>query len=240
MQMTSVRSRQTTAPSKKLRYTLPETLSKRGLLINTSKTEEYKISRINCDNNWKKCKLLGSILDTKNDINRRKGLAIAAAQNLNQIFNNKDVSIVTKTEVFKTYVEPIFLYNSELWTLKKTTINEIDCFHRKLMRTLVLNIRWPKTISNEKLYEKTNIKKWSEIINTRRLNWFRKIAKMSDDTPVKQALNYALEGYQKPRGKPKTTWISMVKKQLEQYNLNFNEALELAKHDDQWNEKISV
>ena len=48
---------------KYLKTTLPQQLAKRNLIINKTKTEEYKISRVNCDDKWKKCKLLGSILD---------------------------------------------------------------------------------------------------------------------------------------------------------------------------------
>ena len=44
-------------------------LAQRGLKINESKAEEYTIKRPNCDNHWRDCKLLGSLLDTQNDIN---------------------------------------------------------------------------------------------------------------------------------------------------------------------------
>ena len=105
---------------KKLKKTLPTILAARNLTINISKTEEYKISRINCDNSWKSCKLLGSILDTENDINRRKGLTIDALHKLNYIFNSNKLSKKTKMKAFNTYISSIFLYNSEIWTL---TIN---------------------------------------------------------------------------------------------------------------------
>ena len=40
-------------------------------MINASKTEEYEIIRKG-NEKWKKCKLLGSLLDTEKDIHRRK------------------------------------------------------------------------------------------------------------------------------------------------------------------------
>ena len=46
---------------------IPEMLEQNNLFVNTTKTEKYKTSRIS-DNSWKKCKLLGSLLDTKEDI----------------------------------------------------------------------------------------------------------------------------------------------------------------------------
>ena len=41
--------------------------------------QERTIERINCSNHWKDCRLLSSLLDTQNDIKRRKGLAINVA-----------------------------------------------------------------------------------------------------------------------------------------------------------------
>ena len=87
-------------------------LSKKGLSINDTKTERYTINRN--DNSWKKCKLLGSLLDTDEEIKRRKSLGINAANNLEHLFKNKHLTTATKMKVMDTYVKPIFMYNSEL------------------------------------------------------------------------------------------------------------------------------
>ena len=68
---------------------------------------------------WRKCKLLGSCLDTQTDIARRKGLAIDAMKKLRKAFNSKNISIAIKMRLFNTYIGSIFLYNSELWTVTK-------------------------------------------------------------------------------------------------------------------------
>ena len=81
----------------KMKDELPVKLAQQGLKINGSKTEEYTIQRANCDSRWRDCKLLGSLLDTQNDINRRKVLAINAANKLKHLFLNKDVTISVKT-----------------------------------------------------------------------------------------------------------------------------------------------
>ena len=46
---------------------IPKMLEENNLFINTTKTEKCEISRIS-DNSWKKCKLLGFLLDTEKDI----------------------------------------------------------------------------------------------------------------------------------------------------------------------------
>ena len=140
----------------------------------------------------------------------------------------------TKSRAFEAYISSIFLYNSELWTMTKNREEEIDIFQRKLLRIHLLNIRWPKTISNENLYRLTQIKQWSETIKTRRLRWFGHVMRLTDNTPTKIALKYALENYVKPRGRPQTTWLSTMKKQLEDHNLTWENACNIASDRIEW------
>ena len=116
---------------------LPVKLAQRGLKVNESETEERTIKRANCSNRWRDCKLLGSLLGTQNDIKRRKVLAINVANKLKHLFLNKDVTINMKTKLFKSYITPIFLYNSELWTLANNMQCKVDSFQRRIIRTFV-------------------------------------------------------------------------------------------------------
>ena len=79
------------------------------------------------------------------------------------------------------------------------------------MRKYILKIKWPKTITNEKVYEKTEIEKWSQIARKRRLKFFGNVIRMDEDIPVKKALKYATEPFKKPIGKLKATWLSTIK-----------------------------
>ena len=55
----------------KIKKEVPEKLSERNLNVNREKTEEYTIKR-NGNESWKKCKYLGSLLDTAEDIYKKK------------------------------------------------------------------------------------------------------------------------------------------------------------------------
>ena len=218
-----------------LKEKLPSQLAKRNLTINTSKTEEHKISRTNCDNSWKSWKLLGSILDTDNDIKRRKILTFDALHKLKYIFENNKISISTKMEAFNIYISSIFLYNCETWTLTHSHENAINSFQRHLLRMYILNVKWPKTITNENVYEQTKTKQWKHTIKTRRLSWFGHVIRLPNETPAKIALSYATQKYKRPQGRPKTTWIEITTKQLkEDLNLSWNQACDLAKDREIW------
>ena len=74
-------------------------LKEKGLQINESKTVEYKISKVG-NEKWKKCKILGSLLDTNDDIKRRKQLAMNALQKFEYIFTDKKLSNGKKIRIF--------------------------------------------------------------------------------------------------------------------------------------------
>ena len=213
----------------------PEILEKRGLQINEDKTEKYTISRTNTDQTWKKCKLLGTLLDTTEDIKRRKSLAIEATKSVQSAFKNKKLWIGTKANIFDTYVSSVFLYNACTWTITQSQEQQIDSFQRKLIRINVLNIKWPKIIKNEEVYRKTKIRPWSQRIRKQKMTWLGHVLRMSPDIPARKALEYAQKPYKIPRGRPKLTWIKSIKIQLqEEMGLTWQEASAIAQDRKAW------
>ena len=215
---------------------IPPKLGQRGLTINNTKTEEYTITH-NGDSSWKKCKLLGSLLDTESDIDRRKGLAIAAINSMKSIFHG-NVSLHVKVKSFDCYAGSIFLYNSELWTLTESLKSSIDSFHRRLLRSACLNVKWPNVVKNENVYALTKARPWSEVIEERQLRWLGHMVRLPDDTPAKLALTYSMIPEPKPRGGQKLTWIKSMQKNLEKYNTTWPQAMELAKNREVWRDLI--
>ena len=103
------------------------------------KAEKFTIKR-NKEETWRKCKLLGRLLDTEEDVKRRKVLAMNLVNSMKEIVFG-DISIEVKVYSFIWYVSSVFLYNLEPWTLTKTLENTIDSFQRRLLRIAVLNVK---------------------------------------------------------------------------------------------------
>lgn len=219
-----------------LKDKLPTILSDRGLTLNQTKTEENKISRKNDE--WKKCKFLGSYIDTENYIKNRKVMLLNAADQLSDIFKNNRLPISIKLKTFDTYLSTIFLYNSELWSLTETMNNKIDSFHRRMLRTLVLNIKYPKIMKNEEVYRKTKQQHWSQKIKTRRLKWLGHVLRLDPRTPAAKSLKYAMERYRKKQGRPKSNWINTVEKQLKEINIKIQDVSLLAQNKKQWRDIV--
>ena len=90
--------------------------------------------------------------------------------------------------------------NSETWSLTSTLEEELNAFHRKLLR-ISLDYIYPKKINNEKLYTLSKEIPLSQKIKKRRLNLFGHILRLDPETPVQKALEYYMTPPPAPSGK---------------------------------------
>ena len=103
------------------------------MFVNESKTEKYTISK-NSTNEWKDCKLVGSKLETVNDIENRKKLANFSMSTLKPILSVKESQTDVKLSIFNALIESIFLYNSEIWSLQPNTRKRDRRFSTKTLK----------------------------------------------------------------------------------------------------------
>ena len=61
---------------------------------------------------------------------------------------------------------------------------------------------------------------------------------MSDFSPAKISLLECLRNTKKPRGKPKTTLLSTISKQLSLMNLNYESSISAAQDREEWRKRI--
>ncbi len=75
---------------------------------------------------------------------------------------------------------------------------------------------------------------WSKIIRQRRISWLGHLLRLDDNTPAKQALDYALKPVTRKRGRPKLNWLGMIQKQLKDHNLTLENAKVIALDKHSW------
>ena len=141
-----------------------------GLNIHRGKTKVLKV-KVNA-NNTHSIKLeelvleeveaftyLGSVVDkqggTDADVRARIGKARAVFVQLKNIWGSKELSLKAKVRLFNTNVKSVLLYGSETWRTTVTTIKRVQTFINTCLRK-ILQIRWPDTISNKDLWQRTN------------------------------------------------------------------------------------
>ena len=100
-------------------------------------------SKITADGDWnheiKRCLLLG-----------RKAMT-----NLDSIFKSRDITLPTKTHLFKAMVFPVVMYGCENWTVKKAKCQRIDAFELWCWRRL-LRVPWTARRSNQSILKEIN------------------------------------------------------------------------------------
>ena len=57
--------------------------------------------------------------DCSNEIKRHLLLGRKTMTNLDSIFKNRDITLLTKVHIVKAIVFPVVIYGSENWTIKK-------------------------------------------------------------------------------------------------------------------------
>ena len=139
----------------------------------------------------------------------------------------------TKVRILKVYIESVFLYNSELCTLTKLLVKEINIFQRGVIKK-IFNIHWQDKITNVKLYRRYKLRPWSEVINEHRMKWYDHLVRLNEKNSARLALKEAERKVKKPKGGQKLTWIKSIGKDLEEYKIPRCEAENLAQDRTAW------
>ena len=151
-----------------------------GLHINTAKT---KVMKIKTDDNQSivigiddvetvdSLTYLGSVMDADKvstaDISARLKKARAAYYKQRKVWASSQYRRKTKLRIYKSNVMSVLPYGTECWKVNQNDGQRLNTFHNIYLRRIIC-IFWPRTISNEKLYEEVEISRITYIIKARR------------------------------------------------------------------------
>ena len=197
--------------------TVAETSAKLGLSIHRGKSKVLKVNDASATpiklegvalEEVESFTYLGSIVDkqggTDADVKIRIGKARAAFLQLKNIWTSSELSANTKIRLFNTIVKSVLLYGAETWRTTVTTTKKIQTFINNCLRR-ILRIRWPDTISNEELWQRTKQKPADVEIRKRRWRWIGHTLRKPATSTTRQALRWNPQGKRK-RGRPRNTW----------------------------------
>ena len=122
------------------------------------------------------------------------------------MWKTKSISIKTKMKLYHALVEPVLLYGSECWCLKKEDerrllVTEMSWLRRIKGRSRRERIR-NTTTRKELGAEETVVEK----IQKRRLKWFGHLERMDSRRLPIAALHGHVEG-ERSRGRQRETWM---------------------------------
>ena len=80
------------------------------------------------------------------------------------------LTLQTKIRIFNSNVKPVLIYGSETWRTTVATTKKVQTFINSCLRG-ILRIRWPITINNKDLWQRTNQRPADAEIMMRRWRW---------------------------------------------------------------------
>ena len=137
------------------------------------------------------------------------------------VYNSKYLTLSHNIRHFRLFAECIFRYNCELWTTTKTINDNIDSFHLRQLR-YALGIKYPRVITNEQLHDLTKCEPWSIVTERRRLSWLGHLMRLNPETSARQSVKEALSPAKRNPGRPPTTWITTIQKDLTKRGIYIN------------------
>ncbi len=148
--------------------------------------------------------------NSSTDLRCRLAQALAAASNLQVIWQNSRVSLKTKLRLLDCLVVPIALYGCETWTLNSSDITKLQAFGMKCLRK-VLNITWHEHITNKEVASRAsrNEEYIVDKVRYRQHTWLGHVLRMEGSRLPKMSLQ-AHAHHTRYRGRPRKTWIETV------------------------------
>src|SRR5574341_2103855 len=94
--------------------------------------------------------------DCSHEIKRHFLLGRKVMNNLDSVFNSRDITLPTKICLVKAMVFPVVMYGCENWTLKKGECGRIDAFELWCWRRL-LRVPWTARRSNQPILKEISL-----------------------------------------------------------------------------------
>ncbi len=128
---------------------------------------------------------------------------------MKKVWNSRQLTTHTKMCLFNANVKSVLLYGAETWRKIKATIRKIQTFINSCL-CRILQIRWPDTIRNCELWQRTNQLPVEQEIRKRKWRWTGHTLRKPITSITRQALTW------NPQGKGKTpgeeTWRQTLKR----------------------------
>jgi hypothetical protein len=140
-----------------------------------------------------------------------------------------------KGKFYRTTIRPALLYGSECWAVKHCHVQKMSVAEMRMLRWMCGHTR-KDHMRNEVIRHKLGVAPIEEKMRESRLRWFGHVMRRPRDAPVRRIETWGVEGGKRGRGRPRQTWVRVVKSDMHLLGIGENLALERA----EWRHRIHV
>ena len=175
-------------------------------------------------------KYLGSVIGASGnmdgDIQNRLAQALRAFGALRKaVFQDKNLSLMTKRKIYQSCVLTVLLYGAESWIPLRRHVIKLNAFHHRCIRS-ILGItnrqQWVQSITSCDIRQRWgDLETIEDKLIKRRLEWLGHLARMSNKRIPKSAL-FGWLTQPRPRCGPKKRWRDAVSQDLKTISVGEN------------------
>ena len=168
------------------------------------------------------------------ELGKRIGKAATTMTMLSShVWENKKLTIQTKTAVYCACVLSTLLYGSESWTTYAGQEKRLHTFHMRCLRC-ILSIHWTDKVTNNIVLERAGVPTIFTLLQQRRLRWLGHVRRMSDGRIPKDLLYGELDHGLRPVGRPKLRFKDTCKRDMIEIGLDVENWETLAADCGRW------
>jgi len=162
------------------------------------------------------------------EVLRRIGLAKSCFNLLNRGIWRSSISVLTKVQLYRTYIQPVLLYGSETWALTRALLDKVDAFDNICLRR-ILRMVYVDHVANATVRLRAGSPlQLSQLIQRSRLRLFGHVARMDESLDISRALKTSVRGlpveWKRPSERPRHTWLRTLGADLQPHNHGLNSA----------------
>ena len=162
----------------------------------------------------KKFRYLGTMIseDGKSlvEVKRRIAIAKDAFWKYGELLRN-NISIKTKKKILQCYINSVFMYGCESWTITEEIRRRIEAFEMWCYRRM-LKIKWTDRVTNEEVLRRAGVseKQLFTIVCRRKLKFAGHVIRGSSGEMCKNIIEGTIEG-KRSRGRQRMKWMDNIK-----------------------------
>jgi hypothetical protein len=172
---------------------------------------------------------LGSVLQNDGDIDEDVRHRISAGwlkwRQASGILCDKRVPQKLKGKLYRTTIRPAMLYGAECWPTKRQHVQQLSVAEMRMLWWFRGHTRRDR-VRNEVIRDRIGVAPIEEKLIQHRLRWFGHVQRMPPETPVRNGVLERVDNIKRGRGRPKLTWDESVKRDLKDWNISKEIALD--------------
>jgi len=130
-----------------------------------------------------------------------------------------------KDKFYRTTICPVMWYGAECWPTKRRHVQQLSVAEMRMLRWFCRHTRRDR-VRNEVIRERIGVASINEKLTQHQLRWFGDVQRRPSEAPVRSGVLKRGDKVKRGRGRPKLTWDESVKRDLKDWDISEEVALD--------------